>query len=139
MDNYDMITSAHNNLLVTQYDIMYSHMNDLEYLKDADDTTLKFIEFRKSCTIPINTFDEKVAFMRQFYDKNEQEKKKEEIERLKKEKAKLIELAKERYASKSFFWKLSHKGESPKKLDFDSMSDYEINDLYADEGERRIR
>ena len=107
MDNYDMITSAHNNLLVTQYDIMYSHMNDLEYLKDADDTTLKFIEFRKSCTIPINTFDEKVAFMRQFYDKIEQEKKKEEIERLKKEKAKLIELAKERYASKSFFWKLS--------------------------------
>lgn len=129
MNNFDGITRARYNLLVTKYDMMYQHMND----SYADSLTAKFAEFRKSCDIPINTFEEKVAFMLQFEEKIREEERKEEIERLKEEKKALIELAKQRYDSKSFFWKLSHKSQKPDKLDFDSMSSREIGELYNDD------
>lgn len=129
MNSFDGITSARYNLLVTKYDIMYNHMND----PYADRTTAKFAEFRKSCDLPINTFDEKVAFMLQFEEKIREEERKEEIEKLKKEKEELIKLARERYASKSFFWKLSHKSQKPDNLDFDIMSNREIGELYNDD------
>lgn len=134
MNNFDGVTRARYNLLVTKYDTMYNHMND----SYADSLTAKFAEFRKSCTIPINTFDEKVAFMLQFEEKVREEERKEEIERLKKEKEALIELALERYDSKSFFWKLLHKSEKPGNLDLASMSSSEIRALYND-GTKKTR
>ena len=134
MNNFDGITRARYNLLVTKYDTMYNHMND----PYADRTTAKFAEFRKSCDLPINTFDEKVAFMLQFEEKVREEERKEEIERLKKEKEALIELAKQRYDSKSFFWKLSHKSQKQDNLDLASMSSSEIRALYND-GTKKTR
>ena len=140
MDNIDGITRAHNKILVSEYDRMMKCLNDSYYLIMVDKEKFeKFVEFRKTCTVPIESFEEKVSFMLQFNKKIDEDKRNKEKETLKKEKEKLIELAKKRYESKSALWKVFNKKINPDKINFDNMSASEINELYNDETNKKTR
>ena len=130
MNNYDRINGSYYKLLANEHDAMYRHMNDPYFLNSmTNERFLKFVEFRKSCNIPINSIEEKEAFMIQFNQFLEKNNRKKQIESLKNERANLIELAKRRYEALPFFTRL--KQPNPKKINFDSLSDSQIEELYS--------
>ena len=125
MDNFDAANSAYYEILANKYDIMMMYFNNDDLLVN-DERTKKFIEFRKTCNIPITSFADKVAFMIQF---NKMIEKMEESQK----KEKSIELAKKRYDSKSPLWKFLHKKLNPEIIDFENMSTWQIDHLYVEE------